>query len=152
MAIVSDDIRAQLRARFQERLQGPVRLELFTKPGSGRLILPAGLGCPTCPDARDLAEAIAEAGQDKVTLEVVDVTSQPADGEWVEAVPTLRIGAPGQPARIAYQGLPAGFEFATVVDAVERISHGDAGLSPESITRLQLVKEPIEVMIFTTPT
>jgi hypothetical protein len=63
MAIVDDRLREELRTRFTERLQEPVRLQLFIKPGSSRLILPSGVGCPTCPDAREIAEAIAEAAR-----------------------------------------------------------------------------------------
>jgi len=148
MAIVDDRLREELRTRFSERLQEPVRLQLFIKPGSSRLILPSGVGCPTCPDAREIAEAVAEAGGERITLEVVDITVQP-DG--VDAVPTLRIGPLEQEPRIAYQGLPAGFEFATVIDAVERVSRSEVGLSDQSLDRLNLIKEPVEVMIFTTP-
>jgi hypothetical protein len=117
MAIVDDRLREELRTRFSERLQEPVRLQLFIKPGSSRLILPSGVGCPTCPDAREIAEAIAEAGGERISLEVVDITVQP-DG--VDAVPTIRIG-------------PL------------------VGLSEQSLDRLNLIKEPVEVMIFTTP-
>jgi hypothetical protein len=148
MAIVDDRLREELRSRFSERLQEPVRLQLFIKPGSSRLILPSGVGCPTCPDAREIAEAIAVAGGERISLEVVDITVQP-DG--VDAVPTMRIGPLEQESRITYQGLPAGFEFATVIDAVERISRSEVGLSQQSLDRLNLIKEPVEVMIFTTP-
>jgi alkyl hydroperoxide reductase subunit AhpF len=148
MAIVDDRLREELRTRFTERLQEPVHLQLFIKPGSSRLILPSGVGCPTCPDAREIAEAVAEAGGELITLEVVDVSVQP-DG--VDAVPTLRIGPQAQEPRISYQGLPAGFEFATVIDALERVSRSEVGLSDQSLDRLNLINEPVEVMIFTTP-
>jgi alkyl hydroperoxide reductase subunit AhpF len=148
MAIVDDRLREELRTRFADRLREPVRLQLFIRPGSGRLILPSGVGCATCPDAREIAEAIAEAGGERISLEVVDITIQP-DG--VESVPTLRIGPADQEPRIAYQGLPAGFEFATVIDAVERVSRSEVGLNDTSLDRLKLISEPVEVMIFTTP-
>jgi hypothetical protein len=38
-----------------------------------------------------------------------------------------------------------------VIDAVERISRSEVGLSEQSLDRLNLIKEPVEVMIFTTP-
>lgn len=148
MAILGDQVKEQLRSRFAERLSGPVELRLYTRPGSGRLILPSGVGCATCDDAREIAEELAAAAPDKIKLEVVDV-SQGEDGH---EVPTLTVAAPGEEARIAWQGLPAGFEFATVVDAVERVSAGEPGLSERTLERLEEITEPVEVMVFATPT
>jgi alkyl hydroperoxide reductase subunit AhpF len=149
MAILSDQVRQQLRDRFAETLKEPVQLVLYTRPGTGRLILPSGFGCATCDDARDIAEELAAAAPDLVKLEVVDVSVRESQ---VEDVPTLTLGRPGEEARISWRGLPAGFEFATVVDAIERASSGDLGLSPETTEALERVADPVEVMVFATPT
>lgn len=150
MAILNDQVRDQLRQRFEERLTGDVRMTLYLKPGSGRLILPTGVGCPTCEEARQLAEEIREAAPERIELEVVDVTAL-ADAP-VDAVPTLQVSAPGGDSRIAFQGLPAGYEFATVVDAVERVSRSEPGLSERTMERLALLEEEVEIMVFATPT
>ncbi|HEY8643076.1 MAG TPA: hypothetical protein VIO84_09970 [Candidatus Dormibacteraeota bacterium] len=150
MALLSDGVREQLRARFAERLSGPVHLTLYTRPGSGRLILPGGLGCQTCEEAKQLAEELRDAAPDQVTLEVVDVTAGAAPD--VREVPTLKVAAPGGDPRIAWQGLPGGFEFATVVDAMERVSAADPGLSPQSLEWLGRLEADLEVMVFATPT
>ncbi len=138
-----------MREHFAERLSGPVQLTLYTRPGTGRLILPSGLGCPTCDDARELAEGLQEAAPDLVHLDVVDVSVHEAD---VEEVPTLTLASPGETARIRWQGLPAGYEFATVVDAIERVSTGGHGLSDASLEALGRLTEPVDVMVFATPT
>lgn len=150
MAILDERVAAQLRERFAERLQGPVELKLYTRPGTGRLILPTGYGCATCDDARELAEAVAATAPEKLQLEVVDVSEHPEAG--VDEVPQLTVAAPGEEARIRFQGLTAGFEFATVVDAIERVSTGDLGLGPLSTEALEKVGEDLEVMVFATPT
>ena len=149
MAILPDQVKNQLRDRFAEHLSGPVQLTLYTRPGTGRLILPSGLGCATCEDARQLAEELQETAPDLIDLKVVDVTAE--DGP-VSEVPTLTLAFPGEEARIRWQGLPAGFEFATVVDAVERVSTGAHGLAPESVEALARLTEPVDVMVFATPT
>ena len=149
MALLNDQIRQQLHDRFAETLKEPVELTLYTRPGTGRLILPSGLGCATCDDARALAEELAAAAPDLVKLDVVDVTSEETQ---VIEVPTLTLAAAGQQARIRWQGLPSGFEFATVVDAIERASSGELGLSPETTGALERLSEPVEVMVFATPT
>jgi alkyl hydroperoxide reductase subunit AhpF len=150
MAILGEQVQRQLRERFEERLTGPVELRLYTKPGSGRLILPTGLGCATCEDARQLAEAVRDAAADKVSLEVVDL-SEGGDGA-VEDVPTLTVGEPGGEHRIRFQGLTSGYEFATLVDAVERVSRQEPSLSESTLRRLEGLDENLEVMVFATPT
>lgn len=149
MAMVSDRVQDQLRERFAS-LSGSVELKLYVKPGSGRLILPSGIGCATCSDAREIAQALQAAAPEHISLEEIDVT---AGGEsLVEEVPTLTIGEPGEAHRIRYQGLPAGLEFATVVDTILRVSAGEPDLAPETEERLEAVTEPIEIMVFATPT
>jgi len=149
MGILNEQVRQQLRDRFAETLKDPVELTLYTRPGTGRLILPGGLGCATCDDARALAEDLADAAPELVKLNVIDVSVEASE---VRDVPTLALGLPDEEARISWQGLPAGFEFATVVDAIERASSGDLGLAPETDQALERLAEPVEVMVFATPT
>jgi alkyl hydroperoxide reductase subunit AhpF len=149
MAILNDQVKQQLKERFAERLSGPVQLTLYTRPGTGRLILPSGMGCATCDDAREMAEGLHDASPDLVRLEVVDVSGQESD---VEDVPTLTVGLPAETPRMRWQGLPAGFEFATVVDAMERLSTGEHGLSDATVEALGRVQEPVEIKVFATPT
>jgi alkyl hydroperoxide reductase subunit AhpF len=149
MSILNEQVKQQVRGRFAERLSGPVQLKLYLRPGSGRLILPSGMGCPTCEEARELAEDLQEAAPEQIHLEVIDVTTQDSD---VTELPTLTLAFPGEEPRIRWQGLPAGYEFATVVDAIERVSTGEHGLSEATVQRLAKVSEPLEVMVFATPT
>lgn len=149
MALLNDQVKQQVRERFSQRLSGPVQLKLYTRPGTGRLILPSGLGCATCDEARELAEDLLASAPDLINLEIVDVTVQDSD---VRELPTLALGFPGEEPRIRWQGLPAGYEFATVVDAIERVSTGDHGLSESTLEKLARVEEPVEVMVFATPT
>ena len=149
MAILSDQVKRQLQERFAQQLSGPVQLTLYTRPGSGRLILPSGLGCATCDDARQLAEELREASPDLIDLRVVDVSVEDVD---VREVPTLTLAFPGEDPRISWQGLPAGYEFATVVDALERVSSGAHGLADASLEALASLTGPVDVMVFATPT
>ena len=149
MAILTEQVKQQVRDRFAEQLSGPVQLRLYTRPGTGRLILPSGMGCPTCDDARGIAEDLRDSAPDLVNLEVIDVTEQETG---VADVPTLTLAFPGEEPRIRWQGLPAGYEFATVIDAIERVSTGEHGLSEASIEALGRLAEPVDVMVFATPT
>ena len=154
MAVIPESVRQQLKDRFDTVLSGPVKLTLYTRPGSSRLILPAGLGCPTCEDARQMAELLRDAAPDKITLEVVDVSRDAARVEIDEVadVPTIAVASDGDIGRIRFQGLPTGTEFPALIDAVERVSRAEHGLSQESLDALARLTEPTEVMVFATPT
>ena len=67
MSILNEQVKQQLSERFAEQLSGPVQLTLYTRPGTGRLILPSGMGCATCDDARQLAEDVQSASPDSTT-------------------------------------------------------------------------------------
>lgn len=150
MSVLPANLSDQLRARFAERLEAPVRLRLLTRPGTGRLVLPTGYGCATCDDAQTLAEDLVATAPEKLSLEVVDVSAAGVQAD----VPALEVLlADGEEeARIRFQGLTSGFEFATVVDAVERVSRSEPGLTELSIEALGKVTDPLEVMVFATPT
>lgn len=149
MAILTDQVKRQVQDRFAEQLSGPVQLTLYTRPGTGRLILPSGMGCRTCDDARQLVDDLKDAAPDLINLEVIDVSVQEAD---VREVPTLTLAFPGEAPRIRWLGFPAGYEFATVVDAVERVSSGAHGLTAATVEALGALTEPVDVMVFATPT
>src|ERR1700682_5539242 len=106
MALIPEPVRQQLTDRFATVLTGPVHLTLYTRPGSPRLILPAGLGCPTCEDARQMAELLRDAAPEKVTLDVVDVSRDAARVEIdrVDDVPTIAIGSLPSMARTSCAG------------------------------------------------
>jgi glutaredoxin len=154
MALIPEPVRQQLKDRFDSVLSGPVHLTLYTRPGSSRLILPAGLGCPTCEDARQMAELLRDAAPEKITLDVVDVSRDPGRVEidGVDDVPTIAIGSNSEIGRIRFQGLPTGTEFPALIDAVERVSREEHGLSEESVAALAKLTEPAELMVFATPT
>ena len=154
MAVIPESVRQQLKDRFETALTGPVKLTLYTRPGSSRLILPAGLGCPTCEDARQMAELLRDAAPEKITLEVVDVSRDGARVEIDEVadVPTIAVASDGDIGRIRFQGLPTGTEFPALIDAVERVSRAESGLSGESLEAMAKLTEPTEVMVFATPT
>ena len=149
--ILSPALADQLRERFAASLDQKVELKLYIRPGSGRLILPNGMGCPTCDDARKLAEEVAETAPEHLEVAIVDITEAEVP-TFVEDVPTFTVGRPGEDPRIRFQGVTAGLEFATLVDAIERVSTGDTALSAETKEALEALDRDAEVMVFTTPT
>ena len=149
MTLMDEKTKRQVRERLAETLSGPVELRLYRRPDTGRLILPGGVGCQTCEMTEELARTLVEAAPDKLQLTVIDVGEQPGE---VDAVPALTVGRPGEESRITFQGLPSGYEFATVVDAIERASGPGNELSPGMVEQLAKLASNVEVMVFVTPT
>ncbi len=143
MSIVGADVRAQLRERLGESLQGPVELRLRVRPSLGGLVIPGAGACETCDPAREITQALAEAS-DKVTLVVSEDRSLEA--------PVLEIARPGEPSRISFEGLPSGYEFSALLDAVERVSTAEHGLAAETSAALAALTDDVELMVFVTPT
>lgn len=149
MPLMDDQTKQQVRERLAQKLSGPVELRLYRRPDTGRLILPGGLGCQTCDVSEELAKALVEMAPDKLQLTVIDVSQEPVE---VDTVPTLTVSRPGEESRITFQGLPSGYEFATLLDAIERTSGTGSDLSPETVDQLLRLENEVEVMVFVTPT
>lgn len=149
MALMDERTRQQVRERLGKTLAETVELTLYRRPDSGRLILPGGLGCQTCEVTEELAQALVDAAPDKLQLNVVDVTEAPSE---VEALPTLTVARTGEESRITFQGLPSGYEFASLLDAIERASGAGDELSAETVEKLNSINGEVEVMVFVTPT
>lgn len=143
MAVVSESVREQLRQRFAETLTGPVELRLRVAPALGGLYVPGVALCETCEPAREIAEALAEASP-SVHLEISEDRSL--------AAPVFDVGAPGAPARVTFEGLPSGYEFSALLDAVERVSSADPELAEETREALAALTSDVELMVFVTPT
>ncbi|HCF99226.1 MAG TPA: hypothetical protein DEV93_01625 [Chloroflexi bacterium] len=149
MPILDEKTIASLHERLSGRLPGPVELRLYRRPDTGRLALPPGVGCRTCAAAEELAGALVEAASGIISLEVIDVSATPDSP--VRDVPTLTVGTPGSEHRIRFQGLPIGYEFAVLLDAVERVSSSDPGLRPEHVEQLSTLPQVTELLVFVTP-
>jgi glutaredoxin-like protein len=149
MTLMDEKTKQQVRERLAETLSGPVELRLYRRPDTGRLILPGGVGCQTCDATEELARTLVELAPDKLQLTVIDISEQRGE---VDTVPTLTVARPAEESRITFQGLPSGYEFATVLDAIERASGTGDELSPEVAERLAKLASDVEVMVFVTPT
>jgi glutaredoxin-like protein len=53
---------------------------------------------------------------------------------------------------IRFAGLPSGYEFSSLIQAIILVSRRDSGLKPETRKTLQGVKSPVNLKVFATPT
>ncbi len=53
---------------------------------------------------------------------------------------------------IRFYGIPSGYEFGNLVDAIQRVGEGDSGLDEETRERLATLSDPVHLQVFVTPT
>jgi glutaredoxin-like protein len=141
MTFMQDKDRTIIETRF-ENLDHPVKLINFTQEQE----------CMYCAEAHKLMKEVA-ALSDKVSLEVYDFV---ADTEQVkkysiDKIPATVVEGP-EDYGIRFFGVPSGYEFGTLVEAVILASNGDSGLKPETREALAQLSEPVHLQVFVTPT
>jgi alkyl hydroperoxide reductase subunit AhpF len=123
-------------------MTSPVRLVLFTQT----------LGCETCSETKRLLDELASLS-DKVSLEehnlILDREQAAAYG--VTRAPAIAVVGDDDPG-IRFYGLPAGYEFSSLIEAILLVSTRESGLSDRSRHLLASVAKPIDLQVFVTPT
>ncbi|HEX8967039.1 MAG TPA: hypothetical protein VF937_04110 [Chloroflexota bacterium] len=163
MPFLSEADQDQLKEIFSTQLQGQVRLRVLTRPTS-RLYVPGQQLCASCAEAEPFVRELATLS-DKLDVVVHDVQAEPAlasryalDGQ-LPAILVERVSADeAEPADSATQGairflgLPAGYEFSTLVADIVDVSTGQVGLSEATQTELRGLQQDLHVQVFVTPT
>jgi len=141
MALLRDSDIAEIRTRL-EGLANPVKLVHFTQ----ELNLEYGR------EARQLLEELSQVS-DKLSLETYNflIDKEKAAEYGVDKVPATVIRN-SKDYGIRFFGLPAGYEFAALLEAILTVSKGDSGLLPESREKLVKLTQPLHLQVFTTPT
>lgn len=148
MAFLSDQDRERVRQRLEQALLREVTLELFTAP-SGLLI--PGRECPTCEDTRHLLEELTGLSP-RLRLEVYDFYAQPEEAQrrGVERIPAIVFRQDGH-TNLKFYGIPAGFEFVTLLETVEALGRGEPRLQERTRRALERLDREVLVQVFVTP-
>jgi glutaredoxin-like protein len=141
MPLISDDVAAEVRQQLNA-IVNPVRLVHFTQ----ELNLEYGR------EVKQLLEEVA-ALSDKISLEVFNflLDRERVEEFAVERVPATVVCA-DKDYGVRFYGLPAGYEFSNLLDAIVAISKGDSGLSAASREKLAQITDPVHLQVFVTPT
>ena len=141
MGLLRDADVVEIRKRL-EGMTSPVKLVHFTQ----ELNLEYGR------QARQLLEELAQIS-DKLSLETYNfLIDKDKVAEYaVDKVPATVIRN-GKDYGIRFYGLPAGYEFAALLDGILTVSKGDSGLQPASRDKLAQLTQALHLQVFTTPT
>lgn len=154
MSLLKESDREQLRKEF-EQLQEPVKLVFFSQ----------ALDCEYCPLTQQILEEVV-ALSDKIQLQTYNyaIDKEQVFEYKIARIPAIAVtrvetvsgnGAVKSRERdygIRYYGIPAGYEFASLVGDILDVSRGESGLSEQSKIALAQLKDPLHLQVFVTPT
>ena len=123
-------------------LPHPVRLVFFTQT----------FGCDTCLSARQVVDRLATLS-DQITVDEYNLLldKEPVAEYDVDRAPAIAVVG-GTDLGIRYYGVPAGYEVASLVDAVLLVGRRDPPLSDRSLAAIATLDRPVDIKVFVTPT
>src|SRR4030042_6122102 len=142
MSLIPDDKKEQLRNELKEKMENVGKIGMFTQE----------LECRFCSDTRQLIQEFA-ALNDKIIVEIYDFVADAdkAKEYGISKIPALAvIGKKDYGVRI--YGIPYGYEFQTLTEAVINVSKGKTDLSDNTKAILAEVKVPVHIQVFVTLT
>lgn len=141
-AILPEDVRKSVQEKLDQSLKDPVTITFFTME----------LECQFCQQTHQLLDEIV-ALSDKLSLTVYkfDIDKERTEAFGIDKIPAVVISA-GEDRGIRIFGMPAGYEFTTLIETIILVSTGDAALKKESEERLKQVARPVHIQVFVTNT
>ncbi len=126
----------------------PVRLLFFTQT----------FGCETCAQTKQILEELPLLS-DKITIEEVNfvLQAEKASQYGIDRVPAIAVvgqdeSGAERDSKIRFLGTPAGYEFISIVHAIQLVGGGPSHLSDQSRALVAAVDRPLVMHVFTTPT
>ena len=141
MAVLSEEVRDRVSKEF-EGLTGEVKLVVFTQE----------FECEHCRQNRTLANEVASLSG-KLNAEVHDFVTDKnvAERYGVDKIPAIVVEGT-KDYGIHFYGVPSGYEFGSLLEAIKAVSAGESGLATETKEALRGLKEPVHAQVFVTLT
>lgn len=146
--MLEEKIKDEVKKMFSH-LKEPVKLIVFTQDG---LITIPGQECATCRDNRQLMEEVTTLS-DKISIEVYDFVKNKEKVEQykIDKIPATVIEGQ-KDYGIRFYGLPAGYEFPTLLNAIKVVSTINPELSDITLATLKTLSKPVHIQVFVTLT
>jgi glutaredoxin-like protein len=141
MAFLQESDKAVIKERLSE-MRSEVTLRYFTQD----------IECEFCRETHELLQELS-ALDDKIKLEVFDFTKNADEaGKYkIDKIPATVV-MNSSDFGIRFYGIPAGYEFPSLLEAIVMVSQGESSLSQESKNFLKELKSPVHLQVFVTPT
>jgi glutaredoxin-like protein len=141
MPLLNEEVQQQVREQLSN-LVNPVRLIMFTQE----------FECQYCSETRQLVEEVAKLS-DHLEADIYDFQAdeEMAQKYGVDKIPAVVVVGE-EDYGIRFFGIPSGYEFTSLLEAIQSISRGEPDLSQEAQDYLSSVDEPVHLQVFVTPT
>lgn len=142
MAKLKKQIQKELKEIFSG-LTKPVTLKFFTQ----------SMECHFCRETRELLEELSEISENKLKMEVLDFIDDKveADKYGIDKIPATVV-MDDKDRRVRFFGIPAGYEFGSLIEAIKLVSTGQTMLSEQGKKFLDGLDKNIHLQVFVTPT
>jgi alkyl hydroperoxide reductase subunit AhpF len=142
MSLLTEEVTAELREAFSA-LANPVRLVVFSQ----------ALAEPISEEVRRLVEELA-ALDERLSAESRNfVLDQERVAELgIERIPAIAVLGEGRDHGVRFYGLPTGYEFGSLVEAVVDVSRDASLLSEATRAGLAALDKDLRLRVFSTPT
>jgi alkyl hydroperoxide reductase subunit AhpF len=142
LGLIDDATAEQLRQEFQQ-LADPVRLVVFSQTLAD-------------PGSEQVSRLVSELAALDPGLSFEDVNfvldRERVAGLGITRTPAIAILGAEKDHGIRMYGMPSGYEFGSLVDAILSVSRGSASLAEETLAALAGVDRPVHIQVFSTPT
>ncbi|HET8647643.1 MAG TPA: hypothetical protein VFO85_19245 [Vicinamibacteria bacterium] len=141
MALIRDEVAEQLREEFTQ-LVNPVRLAVFSQT----------LADPESEQVKRLMEELA-ALEPRLSVESVNfvLDTERVRALGIQRTPAIAVLGAEKDYGIRFYGLPSGYEFGTLIEAILDVSAGDSGLQEATREALAQLTSPLHLQVFSTP-
>lgn len=141
MGLLKDKDKEQLQGVFAGLPNG-VKIVFFTQENE----------CEYCATTHELLEEVANLS-DKIDLDVHDFV---ADAELakqygIDKIPAIALVGEGDTG-VRFYGVPAGYEFATLIEDIVDLAKRDPGLDPAIAQKVAALTEPVHIQVMVSPT
>ena len=164
MGLISVEDRQYLVERFQQELENPVTIDFFTLSDSGSAKLEelpdeqeSADQKESCQVSQQIFEELSEISS-KILVNRHEVNT-PAGREAaitaninLDRIPAFRYSSTALSGSASYYGMPAGFEFGTLIETISDFSRGVSELGEATKNKIAAIEIPLEILVFVTPT
>ncbi len=141
MPILDEKIKQEV-TKILANMVKPITIKLFTQ----------GMECGYCKETHELLNEIV-ATNDKLKLQVLDLEKDTEEVKKhnIEEIPAIVV-MDEKDHGIKFYGIPAGYEFSSLLNALLMVSTGVAKLTDETKAFLDKLEKPVDLKVFVTPT
>lgn len=146
MGILAESEKTEITSIFSREL-GPNRVKIVN--------FVSDEGCEYCRQTNELLKELAELSEKRIMLNTYNLNNdkEKALHYRVDRVPGIIISSDGvDTSNIRYFGIPAGYEFRSLLDDIIDVSNGKTRLSPSVRDKVKKIAVPVTIKVFVTPT